>query len=548
MTGAPTIPPAVTNLPPDERMLRVARFLAVGLVVLVSLRLAWVGDDALITLRTALNITHGWGPGFNATESVQAFTHPLWFLMWVSIGAVTNQWILGILAASLAFTAIAVGLLTWRTRSIARLIFVVALLLMSNAFIEYSTSGLENPMAYAGLGVLLAMTVGVSGKSRIRPSTTAALFGLSLAAVVLTRFDLTLLILPIAALAAYNRRKCRRLLVIGTTAAIVPLLLWMLWSYLTYSSFLPNTFAAKRNVEIPAHELMIQGIRYLWVTFEHDPASLIAIVIGLAAAIALGTNTARAWAAGVILYSAYVVWIGGDFMAGRFFAVPVYVCVFLLATVRLSPESESAAIWRPNAVAASVAASVLVLVGSAYAGSVPVGLSNAQVPRWEFDWNLNGGIADERAVWVGGSSRGLSNIMNNLALAYTQPDFAWPSTSGSKSRSLREIDKAAKNWPVGLDYIGLPSDTAVLCGGLGTNGIVSGPYVHLIDDCGLTDRFLAEKPFIARDFQWRVGDYHRALPEGYLEAIQQGRPDLVKDQLDQFRLKELWARIRPSSD
>ena len=529
------------------RLLVLLRVLVVLLVLLTCLRLAWVGDDALITLRTALNMTHGWGPGFNATESVQAYTHPLWFLVWSGVGSATDQWILGALVMSLLFTAIGVGLLAWRTRSIARLIFVTALLLMSNAFIEYSTSGLENPMAYAAMGVLLAMTVGLRGGGSTPELLWAGAFGASIAAVVLTRMDLALVVLPIAALAAYNGRRHPRALGIGAAAAIVPLVLWFIWSYITYASFLPNTFAAKRNLDIPATELVVQGLRYLWITFEHDPVTMVALAAGLGAALALGNRPARAWAIGVLLYSAYVVWIGGDFMAGRFFAVPVYVCVFLLATVKVSTADDSRPdALQPQAVVVAIAASALLLVGSSYAGSVPVAFSNPQAARWEFEWNKNGGIADERGVWVGGSGRGLFDIVNNLALDYTQPDIVWPSSSDSKSRSLREIDKATKNWPVGTAYIGLPSDTAVQCGGLGTAGIVSGPQVHLIDDCALTDRFLAERPFTARDFKWRVGDYHRALPDGYLESVRQNNPELVVSELDEFRLKELWSNIRPS--
>ncbi|MBU3701361.1 MAG: hypothetical protein FGM58_04855, partial [Acidimicrobiia bacterium] len=58
------------------------RALLLAIVALAVHRAAWFGDDSLITLRTALNLTHGWGWGFNATEAVQGYTHPLWFLVW----------------------------------------------------------------------------------------------------------------------------------------------------------------------------------------------------------------------------------------------------------------------------------------------------------------------------------------------------------------------------------------------------------------------------------------------------------------------------------
>lgn len=44
-------------------------------------RTAWMSDDALITLRTVLNVTRGFGLRFNVAERVQTFTHPLWMVL-----------------------------------------------------------------------------------------------------------------------------------------------------------------------------------------------------------------------------------------------------------------------------------------------------------------------------------------------------------------------------------------------------------------------------------------------------------------------------------
>ena len=150
----------------NKKILLTARLLAITAVIVLAFRLAWLSDDSLITLRTALNITHGWGPGFNATESVQAYTHPLWFLLWVVIGVTTNQWVWGILLAGIFMTAAAAGILAWRTASIARIILLTGMLIFSNGFIEYSTSGLENPLAYLTVAVAFALSVSIiSGRS-----------------------------------------------------------------------------------------------------------------------------------------------------------------------------------------------------------------------------------------------------------------------------------------------------------------------------------------------------------------------------------------------
>ena len=49
----------------------------------------------------------------------------------------------------------------WRAESVARIILATGLLVLSNAFIEYATSGLENPLAYALVGLLMVLTLGV---------------------------------------------------------------------------------------------------------------------------------------------------------------------------------------------------------------------------------------------------------------------------------------------------------------------------------------------------------------------------------------------------
>ena len=94
-------------------VMRVARIAALVLIAWVVVRIAWVSDDSLITLRHALNISHGWGSGFNSTESVQAYSHPLWFLAWLGAGVITNQWIFAVLVLGLFSTLTACALLLW---------------------------------------------------------------------------------------------------------------------------------------------------------------------------------------------------------------------------------------------------------------------------------------------------------------------------------------------------------------------------------------------------------------------------------------------------
>lgn len=531
----------------SARLLTVLRVVSTALIALVVIRTAWVSDDALITLRNALNITHGWGAGFNATEAVQAYSHPLWFLIWVGVGSWTNQWILGVIAMSAVFVAIAVALLLWRAGSIARVIAAAALLLLSNAFIDYSSSGLENPLAYASVGLLISLTLLPSHQIDGWGWKWSVLVGLTAAAVALTRFDLlVLMVIPLAFLAWHQRSEPRRIL-IALGSFIAPLMVWFAWSQFTYAALLPNTFAAKTNVGIPQSEFIIQGLRYLWVTFANDPVTLIGLALGIGVAIAIGPAMNRGWALGALAYVGYVVWIGGDFMAGRFLAVPFYVAVFVLVTSTSQPshaaESTASNSTERNLLPALALVGVLfATVG--FSGIVSTTLTNPQGPRWEVDQNFNAGVSDELGIYVA-NGRSFKSLVDTLSLAYTNPDIAPLGDGTGLNRTLREIDRATKNWPTNDGAFTLPSEVGVFCGFLGTIGIATGPTTHLIDSCALTDRFLAERSSVPTDpFAWKPGHFYRDIPEGYLEAIAAGDPTLVRDMADSFELAQLWEKIR----
>lgn len=525
------------------KTLNLFRALAVFLILVVVIRTAWLSDDALITLRTVLNITHGWGPGYNASEAVQAYTHPMWFLLWVAIGSLTNQWILGIFALSVVLVGVGVAVVAWRAQSLARLVIVTAVLLLSNAFIDFTTSGLENPLAFASLAILFALMVPES-RNRLSIGLRFGLLGLTSAAVVLTRFDLAALIAIPIAMTVWDNRRTLRPLVIAAASLVIPVGIWMTWTWATYATLMPNTFAAKTNAQIPQSEFIVQGLRYLWVTFEHDPVTLIGLVVGLGVGLVFGPRMLRGWALGVVVYLAYVVWVGGDFMGGRFLAVPLFVAMLVLAAspMRLLESKEEGESFAP--LAGAIATIALLVVGLQVSGIQSTALANPQSPRWEVDQNFNAGVADARGSSLT-DQRDLKGLIDNLSLAFLAPDFVPIGDGTGLNRPLRDLDKTTKNWPTNDGSFSLPSEVGVFCGFLGTVGIVTGPTTHLIDDCALTDRFLAERPFVpAEPFAWKAGHFHREIPEGYVDAVAAGDASLIVDMADAFRLQQLWDKIR----
>ena len=245
------------------------------------------------------------------------------------------------------------------------------------------------------------------------------------------------------------------------------------------------------------------------MTFEHDPVTLIALLLGTGMAFAVGRGTSRAWASGVLLHLAYVVWVGGDFMAGRFLAVPVYVAVFLLAVSQgLHPDNDPEPVHASSIAAASSTVAVL-LIARSFAGSTPVALANTQTQRWAVDTNFNAGVGDERGVYAE-QGHTLKGMLDTLALAYVKPSIVPIGDGTGLARTLREIDKSAREWPPKPVDFTNPSEVGAFCGMLGTVGIATGPITHLVDSCALTDRFLAGAPATARDY----GLEARSLPPG----------------------------------
>src|SRR6185295_7943900 len=83
------------------------------------------------------------------------------------------------------------------------------------------------------------------------------------------------------------------------------------------------------------------------------------------------------------LYVIYTVSVGGDFMSGRFFAMP-----FLVATIVLVPELESSIVrWAAGGL---VLYNLLVPI-------VPIKTTPSYDAAWP--WRTQNGIKDERGHW-----------------------------------------------------------------------------------------------------------------------------------------------------
>jgi arabinofuranosyltransferase len=519
----------------------IARVIGVMVVASAAVRLAWISDDALITLRSALNAGHGWGAGYNATEAVQAYTHPLWFLLWLGLGQLTGEWVLTVLALGVATSAVGVAILLWSATSVLVSLGATAALLMSNAFMEYTTSGLENGLGYLLIGALIVL----SGRAESRPPNLRlpVAIGLLVAALLLTRLDFIVFVAPVGVWLAWQWHRQWRMLAAAIVAVVLPVVAWSAWAHSTYGSLLPNTYAAKRNADIPLAEVLVQGVRYIGISAGADLLPTLVFLAGMAVVLRWGPVYLRLWVAGICTYVAYVVWVGGDFMVGRFLAVPYFALVLLvvMALGQRQPTSGDGSVATRNPRVTRLLATVgsVVVVAAFALTGVPSAVAAPATERWAHQDRY--GIADERGHYSQfkrrlvdlGSEPG-AGIVSHPALGLV----VW-------STSIDDLRSAASMWPDNPGApLAIPDDVIVMCPLLGAAGIMAGPRVHLIDLCGLTDRFLAEATFVPGE-QWRIGHLVRVAPDGYVEAVAANNPLLVADASEASRLEKLWSVIRP---
>lgn len=416
---------------------------------------------------------------------------------------------------------------------------VVTAFLLSNSFLEYSTSGLENSLTFLLMGLLLLLARDVQSRRSVAADVT---IGIVAALCLINRLDTALIVLPVALAVTVNMHSIRRVLC-SMTGAIIPLTMWVVSTVRYYGVLLPNTFLAKTNVEIERHALVLQGVRYLGNAWKYDPIGMLSFCVASVVLIAVGSLVSRAAVAGCVAYVSYVMWIGGDFMAGRFFSTVIVTALVALALDSGSSiEALFARVPSPH-VLAGISIGVVAVLAIGWSDVTHLydrATSNSQM-RWGYD--SNHGISDERGFYMT-YRQGLWQYLSDGVHAPAQtPNERDPLSS--LSVPLSGLQWVASRWNsqqvepmVGSKRVGL------MCGSLGRVGIYTGPSAHWIDPCGLTDRFVASLKYTPNEGeQWRIGHFSRELPTGYVDAVATGDAAHVSNPQLRARLLKVWETI-----
>jgi arabinofuranosyltransferase len=440
-----------------------------SLFTLALVRTAWVGDDAYFTFRTIDNFVHGYGLRWNIAERVQAYTHPLWLLLLTPFYWITGEPFFTSIAISIALTLVTVWLLLRRAPSVWSAAAGLTVLLGSRAFIDYSTSGLENPLTH----LLLVLFLSRALTERSVSTPTLALAGL----LLLNRLDLSVLVLPVLVPIVPWRdpRRASRALVLG----FLPLILWEVFSLVYYGFAVPNTAFAKVKTGVAEVELFKQGVTYLFDSAERDPLTLLVTCAVAIWAVLDNPRRTRPIGIAILLHVGIVTYVGGDFMSGRMFAAPLVAAVIIL--VRADVAALFAYPWMPVVLTAIIGVSAFraIAIGQAVADAHDIVAAS--------------GVSDERASYF--RSSGL--------IAYSREAPYWP-----RSKWIENGVQTRAEGPRVIVYC---------CNGM--LGYAAGPTIHIVDSLGLGDPLMARLP--ARS-DWRVGHFARDVPRGYTETLETG--------------------------
>ncbi|MFZ5446422.1 MAG: hypothetical protein ACOZQL_40920 [Myxococcota bacterium] len=411
----------------------------VGLALERALAQAWLADDAFISFRYARHLAEGKGLVWNVGERVEGFTNLLWTLTlalgeWAGVPA---PW----LATALSLGALAVlgVVLTWKLSRPGWLALSPPVLLLSPAFVEFGTSGLEQGSAAVCIGLATVWLADASSR-RFAPWFVA------LAAAL--RPDHALFFLPLVLVSFGDLRMRRAFLTAGGAFG----LLWLARAAY-FHDLVPNTFHTKSG----AAPYWTQGTVY-WLEF----ALATGLGLSLLGALVVGAVWSRSrrvdeaprprgalffGVIGTALLTLYVARVGGDFMEFRF-----GLTTLLVSAVTLELWLGRLAAGRPKRLL--VAALVF----------VPLAFTPRLINDGEKKWHL----ARESSFYRVDSWRPVKIRSGNFELAQALASLP---------------DKGATAPPLGAGCIGML-------------GYFS--EVPIIDRYGLTDAVIGRKPITER--------------------------------------------------
>lgn len=452
-------------------------------------RYAWITEDAFINFRVIQNFINGDGLVWNLGERVQVFTSPLWMMLSLLCASLTGEIFFTTIGLSYVLTLVTLWLLFLASnKNLAVFLGTAALLLLTQSYIDYSSSGLETPLLALTCSAFYLLYFRSTGHKR-------RTFILALAASIcaITRHDSVIFTAPfviqhfVSLKNSYTGAKFAKELSEISLGAI-PLVAWTLFSIIYYGFPVPNTARAKIVLSIEAFDPLRQTINYIEYMQQFDPLAFVLIALAIFVATLMQSRALIPFCTALVLFFLYLLHIGSDYMAGRFFIVPLVLAAFILAD---SLPALLKAQQRPSELSATGRRLALVALIVPNIALASVYLTARNSSEYNKPLIING-IADERSIYF---------PFTDFVTVISGGDIYHPfKATGETIRGLANPSK----------------ELAIACH-IGMLGYFAGSDIHIVDPIALSDAFLSGLP--PRPGEQRVGHFERFVPREYLLSL-----------------------------
>ena len=483
------------------------RFLTLIGFILVVAALAWQSDDAYHGYVMSRRLVWGQGFVYNVEERATASTCPLFSLVIAAAYFITREMYFTSLAVCTIFSALAYYIFAYKLcNTKSQVLTGFAAMIGSQAFISYTTSGLENSLLFL-LSALFIWKMSEKDKYNARDMLLLAIiFSLS----AMTRMDSVLLFIPLIVwIYLFRRDKVSFIGAVGIgILGLMPFILWECFATFYFGFPFPNPAYVKLGTSIAQSEYYQRGVTYtIYTAMEDMPVLIVPLIFVVISVLSKKVKYILA-SLGVVLYGIYVIRIGGDFMMGRHFTNLFFISVCMTALLfKTEAGTVKNIVKYQKLFIASVVAAVL--FSATFGRTVGMQYISGHL--------FGSQISDEREYYFG--TTGLYNNIRSLirdgrlCVSDTWNDNA---TDDIRQQGVRGniIENAA----------------GIL--------VYYNPDIYLNDTYSLGDPFLSKLP-AKYNPNWRVGHIRREVPEGYRESIWSGK-NKIKDP----DLHEYYDKIR----
>ncbi len=469
---------------------------------LIVIALAWQSDDAYHGYVMSRHLAEGQGLVYNIGERSTASTCPLFTLIIALAYFITREMYFTSLAVCTLLSVAAYGILVFklcRTKEQVAASFIA--LSGSQAFISYTTSGLENSLLFFLSALFLLV---LKNKERY-DGKSMLMLALILSLLAMARMDSVLIFVPVIVwIYLFKRDNVSFIKAVGIgILGLLPFILWEIFACFYFGFPFPNPAYVKLGTAIAMSEYIKRGILYTVYTGLDDAVVIVIPAVAVLMSLFLRRLKYILISSGILFYMVYIIRIGGDFMMGRHFTNLFFVSVCLFMMMLNDPAADAKKLPFIRNVF-YITAFVSVIFAATFGRTVG--------SQYLAGHKFSSQISDEREYYFG-----TTGLYNNVLSLIRTGELCIPETwNNDATDDLRSE---------GLNGGIIDNAAGIL--------VYYNPDLYLNDTYALGDPFLSKLPAEYKE-NWRVGHLKREVPHGYRASIWYDENRVKDDDLHEF--------------